>query len=215
MLPSLLGAARSSSKGYAARRWLSKSKSDATRAIPPHDEQAVARSRVDRFIHRTPRFLHPTLNGLRQAPVSHVAAFLILHEITAIDPLFGLDGDFHYWHWLPPYFAEGAWISAGVEKFGRYFRKKGWISESDEREVEEQTKEGKAQKFENKNVSRWFDRGESATRWVVEFATAYAVVKALLPARILVSVWGSPWFARFAVIPIGNATRSLFRRNKT
>jgi len=47
---------------------------------------------------------------------------------------------------------------------------------------------------------------------VVEFATAYALVKVLLPLRILLSVWGSPWFASFAVIPIGNATKSVFRR---
>lgn len=197
------------------RRWLSSRK----KPDPPRpgdlDEQAAVRSRFDRFIARTPRFLRPALTGLQRAPVSHVAAFIILHELTAIVPLFGLAGAFHYWHWLPPYFAEGAWISEGVEKFARYFRKKGWISESDEREVEEQTRQGNADRVEKQSISKWFNRGESATRWVVEFATAYAVVKVLLPLRILVSAWGSPWFARLAVIPVGNATKALFRRTKT
>lgn len=195
-----------------ARRCLSQNKPNSPRPLPKSNEQADVRGRFDRFIERVPRFLQPTVNGLRQAPLSHVAAFLVLHELTAVIPLFGLAGAFHYWRWLPPYFAEGAWISAGVEKFGRYFRKKGWISERDEKIVEEQAKQGKARSFEKQNVSKWFHRGEDATRWVVEFATAYALVKVLLPLRIVLSVWGSPWFARFAVIPIGNATRSVFRR---
>jgi len=194
------------------KRCLSQSKSDPPRDLSKPSEIAAVRGRFDRFIERVPRFLQPTVNGLRQAPLSHVAAFLVLHELTAVIPLFGLAGAFHYWRWLPPYFAEGAWISAGVEKFGRYFRKKGWISEREEKDVEEQTKRGRAGNVEKQNGSQWFNRGEDATRWVVEFATAYALVKVLLPLRILLSVWGSPWFARFAVIPIGNATRSVFRR---
>src|ERR1700744_1595431 len=128
------------------RRWL-------TNAQPkpePPDQQAAVRSRFDRFVERTPRFLRPTLTGLRQAPFSHVAAFFILHELTAIVPLFGLAGAFHYWRWLPPYFADGAWISDGVERFGRYFRKKGWITEKEEIQVEQETKEGKAGQLEKR-----------------------------------------------------------------
>jgi hypothetical protein len=144
-----------------------------------------------------------------------VAAFFLLHELTAVIPLFGLAGAFHYWHWLPPYFAEGAWISAGVEKFGRYFRRKGWITEKEETTVEDETREGNATDIEKQNAaSKWFDRGEGATRWVVELATAYAIVKVLLPARIFVSVWGAPWFARVAVIPARNATGTVIRWTK-
>ncbi|KAL2424510.1 hypothetical protein ABEF95_011235 [Exophiala dermatitidis] len=194
-----------------ARRCLSAGKSD----LQTPAKQAAVRSRFDRFIERTPRFLRPTVTGLRQAPVSHIAAFIILHELTAVIPLFGLAGAFHYWRWLPPYFAEGAWINAGVEKFGRYFRKKGWISERDELDVEEKTKQAKAGKFEKQTISKWFNRGEDTTRWVVEFATAYAVVKVLLPLRLVISVWGAPWFNRLAVIPFGKATRSIFRRKKS
>lgn len=212
MRRSIFSLVRAPVNRHLARRCLSQNKPNSPRPLPKPNEQAAVRGRFDRFIERVPRFLQPTVNGLRQAPLSHVAAFLVLHELTAIIPLFGLAGAFHYWRWLPPYFAEGAWISAGVEKFGRYFRKKGWISERGEKDVEEQAKQGKARSFEKQNVSKWFNRGEDATRWVVEFATAYALVKVLLPLRIVLSVWGSPWFARFAVIPIGNATRSVFRR---
>ncbi|EXJ93527.1 hypothetical protein A1O1_01919 [Capronia coronata CBS 617.96] len=197
------------------RRLFSDGKQGTSQQVSKVDQQAAVRSRFDRFIERTPRILRPTVAGLRQAPVSHIAAFIILHELTAVIPLFGLAGAFHYWHWLPPYFAEGVWVSAGVEKFGRYFRKKGWISERDEREVEAKAKEAKAGNVENTMITKWFVRGEGATRWVVEFATAYTIVKVLLPLRLLVSVWGAPWFARFAVLPVGKATRSIFRRWKS
>lgn len=197
-----------------ARRRISQKTEDATRQAPRPDKQAAVRSRLDRFIARTPRFLQPTVNQIRHAPVSHIVAFIILHELTAIVPLFGLAGAFHYGHWLPPYFAGGAWVSDGVEKFGRYFRKKGWISEKDEVEVEEKAREGTTGKTESQKVSRWFNQGEGGTRLVLEFATAYAIVKALLPVRLFVSVWASPWFARVAVIPFQNVSRSIFRPRK-
>ena len=142
----------------------------------------------------------------------------------------------------------------GVEKFGRYFRKKGWITAREEVEVErdvevevkrEQAEEGKAKGKKGwfriwggkdeveegsgkrrtvaewwqdnkdarakrrRSAEKWWVRGESGTRWVVEFATAYAVVKLFLPLRIVVSVWGAPWFARGVVIPIGRGIRSM------
>lgn len=210
----VLGVVRAAGSIRYVQRFFSAGKQDIPQAAKT-DQQAAVRTRFDRVIERTPRFLRPTVTGLRQAPVTHIAAFIILHEVTAVLPLFGLAGAFHYWQWLPPYFAEGAWVSAGVEKFGRYFRRKGWISGRDETEVEERTKQAKAGKLEKQTISKRFGRGEDATRWVVEFATAYTIVKLLLPFRLIISVWGAPWFARFAVIPMGNATRSIFRRKKS
>jgi hypothetical protein len=151
-------------------------------------------SRMARIEARLPRFLRRFVQPLRQAPVSHISAFLILHEITAIAPLFGLAAAFHYTNWLPPFISEGKWVSEGVERFGKYMRKKGWIGDENTRGI-------------------WFGRGESATRWVVEIATAYAVTKALLPLRLLVSVWGTPWFARWAILPITGRASKIFRRS--
>lgn len=45
------------------------------------------------------------------------------------------------------------------------------------------------------------------------FATAYAITKALLPVRLVFSVWATPWFARVAVAPATNGFGRLFRRN--
>jgi len=166
-----------------------------------------------RLISHTPKFLRPTLSALHNAPITHITAFLLLHEITAIIPLFALAGAFHYYHWLPPYLTEGAWVVAGVEKFGRYFKRKGWIGEGQEIEAEWEARQGvNVADLEKSKGLKWWNRGEGGMRWVIEFATAYAVVKALLPLRIVISVWGAPWFARWTVVPIGNAVKLLFGR---
>ena len=158
------------------------------------------------------------MSALHNAPITHITAFLLLHEITAIVPLFGLAGAFHYYHWLPPYFAEGAWVVAGVEKFGRYFKRKGWIGAGEEAEAERRARAGedmtKVEKTRTRTL-KWWDRGEGSMRWVVEFATAYALVKALLPLRIVLSVWGAPWVARWTVIPFNNAFKKIFLRKST
>lgn len=204
---SCVRAVRSRYRTFHARRWLTDRKTPPPLHTPRPDTKAAVSPRIDRFIERTPSFLRPTVAALRQAPVSHIAAFAVLHELTAVVPLFGLAGAFHYWQWLPSYFAEGEWIFAGVERFARYSRKKGWITQQEETEITDETKRGNAKDLESQKTAL----STSATRWVVEFATAYAIVKVLLPLRIVVSVWASPWFARVAVLPIGNAARSVMR----
>lgn len=109
----------------------------------------------------------------------------------------------------------------GVEKFGNYFRRKGWIDGGEKREAGKLVGEGRATDVEEEErigkgkgigrISKWWGRGETGTRLVVEFATAYAVVKVLLPLRLVVSVWGAPWFARWTVLPLSNMVKGLFR----
>lgn len=44
--------------------------------------------------------------------------------------------------------------------------------------------------------------GGTTAKVLIEVATAWAVMKALLPVRLAVCVWGTPWFARVAVLPV-------------
>jgi hypothetical protein len=48
----------------------------------------------------------------------------------------------------------------------------------------------------------------------MEGAAAYAVVKALLPVRLAISILLMPWFARVFVIPVTSRLSRLFRRSK-
>jgi Hypothetical protein FLILHELTA len=159
--------------------------------------------------------------------------------LTAIIPLFGLVGAFHYFQWLPPFFAEGRWVLLGVEKFGNYFRRNGWIDGEDKREAEQLVESGQGRNVEKekrkrkfatslgrsreakdgietgkKRVAKWWGRGESGTRLVVEFATAYAVVKLLLPLRLVLSAWGAAYFATWTVVPFNNMIKGWLRKPK-
>lgn len=183
----------------------------------PQQPLQTSQSRIQRFNRRLPNFLHKYTNALASAPLSHITSFLILHELTAVIPLFGLVGVFHYTHWLPTWFAEGAWVLKGVEMFGRYFRRKGWIrsgeAEEAEREVSaELEKDRESQKL--RKIDRAWSIGEGGTRLVVEFATAYAITKMLLPLRIMLSVWGTPWFASKTVVPVTRRLKMWFGRKK-
>lgn len=162
----------------------------------PSSTQAP-QSRITRLEQRLPSFLRRYTTPLRTAPLSHITAFLLLHELTAILPLFGLTATFHYFNWLPPFFSEGKWVSEGVEKFGGWMRKKGWV----DAESVEKGEEGAGAR-EGGRSGKWWGRGEKGVRLVVEVATAYAVTKALLPLRLALSVWGTPWFARWTVLPV-------------
>lgn len=101
-----------------------------------------------------------------------------------------------------------------MERFGGYFKRKGWIGAEEEAETERAARAGMPiDNIEQMRGLKWWNR-DGGTRLVVEFATAYAVTKALLPLRLVLSVWGAPWFARWTVVPASNAFKKLFGKNK-
>ncbi|EGP85310.1 uncharacterized protein MYCGRDRAFT_105511 [Zymoseptoria tritici IPO323] len=158
----------------------------------PPSQPATAASKVTRIESRLPKFLRRYTEPLRNAPVSHITAFLLLHELTAVVPLFGLAGIFHWSGWMPPFVSEWKWVAVWTEKFGNWLRKKNWF------------KDGKG--------DRWYGKGEQVTRLAVELATAYAITKALLPLRLMLSVWATPWFARWTVLPVTNWLSRIVKR---
>ncbi|MCJ1240056.1 hypothetical protein MMC14_008056 [Varicellaria rhodocarpa] len=101
---------------------------------------------------------------------------------------------------MPPFISEGKWVADGMQKFGNWFQKRGWLGKVGE--------DGK----HLKKRGIWWGRGEGGVRMLVEVATAYALTKALLPLRLVFSVWATPWFARIAIIPTTNSFRKVFRR---
>ncbi|EMC93825.1 hypothetical protein BAUCODRAFT_48959, partial [Baudoinia panamericana UAMH 10762] len=150
-------------------------------------------SRLDRIVARLPRFLRQYTSPLRNAPVSHITTFLVLHELTAIVPLFGLAAAFHYGNWLPRSVSEGEWAAEGSKRFDRWLRKRGWISD------DSPSAEGLSG-----------EQGAAGARVVIELATAYAITKALLPVRLVLSVWATPWFARWTVLPVTGLVARIF-----
>ncbi|KAI0405273.1 hypothetical protein F4802DRAFT_190875 [Xylaria palmicola] len=95
----------------------------------PQQTRRIARilTRASRFL---PQRLQASLRNLRSAPFSHVAAFLVLHEVTAVLPIFGLTYAFHALDWAPTGWVLGpwaAWAEDGLRRWVPYFRRKQWF----------------------------------------------------------------------------------------
>ncbi|KAL1862555.1 hypothetical protein Daus18300_008514 [Diaporthe australafricana] len=185
-------------------------------------------SRADRILGRLPPSMQKYTGRLRSAPLSHVVAFLLLHEVTAVVPLLGLFGLFHY---AAPaaapigYMMEhyGGYVRDGTAKFERYFTRKGWFGFGQGEEGQGAGGEGNAvvvpvgekgggdADADAAVMSRW-EGSDEKYRIVVEVALAYAITKVLLPARIVVSLWATPWFAGVMgrmrrVLPLGKGRK--------
>lgn len=110
------------------------------------DLTAKQAGRLDKVITRTQRWLpkrfHAPLQNFRSAPGSHIVGFLLIHELTAIVPLFGLAAAFHYYDIVPAGYVFGPWapyVQDGAFKMLRYFRRKNFfgMGEEDAREGEQ------------------------------------------------------------------------------
>ncbi|KAI1747680.1 hypothetical protein F4782DRAFT_543380 [Xylaria castorea] len=85
--------------------------------------------RISRILAGASRFMPMRLRGalhdLRSAPLSHVFAFLVLHEITAVLPVVGLT----YAFYTLDVDMRADWMVSddGLNKWTNYFRKKRWF----------------------------------------------------------------------------------------
>ncbi|KAH9909650.1 hypothetical protein F4778DRAFT_7976 [Xylariomycetidae sp. FL2044] len=146
-------------------------------------EQAAARqqTRLHGILDRTQRWLPQRLRtpfaNLRSAPLSHVGAFLVLHEVTAVVPVVGLTYLFYVMDWVPTAWVLGpwaAWAEEGLRKYVGYFRKKRWfglrkgdgeevlegeLREEIRHEKEKEAREGNKKKKEGRLWARWSGGG--------------------------------------------------------
>lgn len=162
-------------------------------------QQKQHQSRTDRILARLPASMQKYTAQLRSAPLSHVVAFLILHEVTTALPFFGLFGLFHYTDYVPlGYLMEhyGSLVQDGTDRFEGYFRRKGWFgfSQGGGGEEGEEERRLRAEGGDEGVMDRWASP-DGKYRTVVEVALSYAITKVLLPARIMASLWMTPWFA--------------------
>jgi hypothetical protein len=113
-------------------------------------------------------------------------------------------------------FSDTSYLAPGIEKFGKYFRRKGWFGLGGEEggpslgpypgpsaappTDSTGSSTGRDEEQEQARGQKWdLDFNRPGTRIVVEVAAAYAITKALLPLRLMLSVWATPWFARVVV----------------
>ncbi len=117
--------------------------------------------------------------------------------MTAIVPLVALFALFHYTTYVPlTYVTEhfGSYVEAGVSRFEKYFRRKGWFG-FEKGATREDGKENQESSRQPQDVASKWQTGDPKYKILVEVSLAYAITKALIPVRLIGSVWATPWFA--------------------
>lgn len=129
-----------------------------------------------------PKFMAKYAAKISGAPVSHLTSFLIIHELTAIVPLFGIWGVFHYFDYVPVGLPDWL-IESGTDFIRKMAERNGW------------------------DVML---HAETGAKLITQGAASYAIVKTIMPIRLIFSLWCTPWVARHVVGPVLN----VFKRSK-
>lgn len=131
--------------------------------------------------------------------MSHVAAFLVLHEVTAIVPLVAFFAVLHWGaerlpldEWIGRAGKLGEWVEEGKVRGERFLRRRGWLKEDEKEAMRDERPEIEAGRPDGKGLS------EKQVRIIMELAVAYAINKAIMPLRILVSLRLVPPFIALA-----------------
>lgn len=125
------------------------------------------------ILKRVPRFLQKYCIRFIDAPFSHVTAFLILHELTAIVPLVGIWWVLHKYNFSIPLDLPLWAIDKGTKIIDKL--------------------------LESVDFSKFLLNDK--WRIISEGAYAYVIVKFLLPVRVFISLALMPWFAKTFVVP--------------
>ncbi|KAJ1979810.1 hypothetical protein H4R34_002682 [Dimargaris verticillata] len=135
-------------------------------------------------------------NRLRNQPTSHVLAFALLHEITAIVPLVGL-----YWllstaSWQLP--MPERYYEEAMTRAERILQRYGW---------------GGASPVQGAGSEETVSSSWTPNPTVVlHLATAYGITKLLLPVRLLLCTVLTPITARVVIHPLGQHGQALARK---
>jgi hypothetical protein len=89
--------------------------------------------------------------------------------------------------------------------------KKGWVG-SEDVEAAKNVSSTASGSTEDGDKSQQVLTQQKGAQLVLQFAAAYVTTKALLPLRVVASVWATPWFARVLLVPIGRGVKRIFRR---
>lgn len=176
--PRVLLGTRLFTRGFAQSRsgYLFKKRGNSvqTGKVTPVATSDVPSAPPNKILQRIPKFLQPYTKQFVNAPFSHVTAFLILHELTAIVPLVGIWYILHKYHITVPLDLPSWAIDKGTKIIDTSLKNFDFTDFT----------------FNDK------------FNFVMEGAYAYVMVKFLLPVRLMFSLSCMPWFARVAVLPV-------------
>lgn len=154
-----------------------------TRSSVSRAAKRVSKPDAAKAASKFPRFMRAYAERINQAPVSHITSFLLLHELSAIVPLFSLWGGFYYFDYVPGGIPD--WV---IE------RGTGFITRMAER-----------------NDWQFVEAAGRGSRIILQGAASYAIVKAVMPLRLVFSLWATPATARWVIIPISSQLTRIWR----
>lgn len=146
----------------------------------------ISKSRILTRLNKQPRFAL-YFDKLSEAGItSTVTSFLILHELTAIAPLFA------FWYVLyqldlPEQYELPVYFKDLLNQCGDAIEKL---------------------------VGDEYSSGFDHNRLILAGAISYAIVKLLYPLRVLVSLWGAPYVGRWLLGPFRKIKSKLKRRTE-
>ncbi|KAI8830194.1 hypothetical protein BJ741DRAFT_620723 [Chytriomyces cf. hyalinus JEL632] len=136
----------------------------------------------------------------KSSPASHLTSFVVLHELTALLPLPIVYYALQTTGLRVPVSQD--MLDEGTRRIDRIMAKYNLGGDGSE--------------GGSSSDGREVGLGDSTPRihseTIIDMATAYAVVKLLMPVRIAVSLALTPWFARRAVVPVRDALSNMYQR---
>lgn len=148
-------------------------------------QKIISKSRMLSKLNQNPKFAH-YFGRLSEAGVtSTVTSFLILHEITAIVPLFSLWWVFYQLD-LPDQYELPLYFTNLLNQCGDAM-----------------------EKLVGDDYSNGFDKN----RLILSGAISYAIIKVLYPLRVLVSLWAAPYLGKLLLMPL-RKMKSLLKSKK-
>ncbi|KTA99239.1 MIOREX complex component 11 [Nakaseomyces glabratus] len=141
----------------------------------------INNSRLLSRLNKNPRF-HQYFNTVSETgTITTLTSFLVLHELTAIVPLFGM--------W---------WVIYNLD-IHNDLELPGYLSDLLER----------CSKAIDKIVGDKYGQDLDRHRLILSGAISYTIVKLLYPLRIILSIWWAPHCGRFIVTPIRKLLKYL------
>ncbi|KAK9451982.1 uncharacterized protein V1518DRAFT_410058 [Limtongia smithiae] len=152
---------------------------DKSSHFAPADAKTPSKThlRAQAIVNKLPLFLRPAAEKLLQSPAQYVLSFLLLHEVTAILPLFGLVWLFQATDWIPP-------LPDSVVEAGKTF-------------------------YEKAVPPGTIDDGPAGAKLLLQGATAFAIIKLIMPLRVAFCVYITPWFVRRSIAPITKLIKTM------
>ncbi|KAI1824622.1 hypothetical protein F4861DRAFT_504853 [Xylaria intraflava] len=196
----------------------------------PNPGPTAQATRVSRILTATSRFLpkrlQTSLQNLRSAPFSHICAFLVLHELTAIVPVLGLTCAFYFLDWTPlnaipglkekldaagpkaPVGSKTKEEEAGAGGDEEYTGRAKPVPQAEltafpKEDTDAATGDSTSTAMVDPTLGEDPAKGELTAKlkkMAAQLPLAYGITKLLLVPRIALSLWLTPWLARSFVI---------------